>query len=445
MIPQSAPNAQDPHASIHTNGKVVNTADTPVTPIAVTRGNARADTTPRATWRDYVKVLHALDYTFRLNVLSDRVEVNGRPLDDVTEAIMLCELHERGFSSADVARRAITTQASKTKFHPVHEYLQGLTWDGKDHLAALAGYITDNHPPITYADGSSRSVFNAFLRRWLIGAIAKAHDPITGQNPMLVLDGAQGAGKSYLASWICPIQGMHVESSIRPDDKDYLVNLTTKFVWEVGELGSTVRRADRESLKQFLTLGSATYRPPYGRHPVTKPALASCIGTVNLEHGFLTDPTGNRRFWPLTLKSINHAYSSAIDVDQLWAQALVLYQSGERWTLSPEEKATHAQLCELYEVEDPYVDRLLRLFEVVPIADLTDESRRWLMSSAEIRDAMIADGERATNQQAFANAIGSTLRTLGVGSDVIRIGRTKAKRVWVGVRPRAQSLSDPQN
>lgn len=394
------------------------------------------------TWTHYVEAAESLGYSFRLNDLSNKVEVshdkwlpNGGDIDDVAEARLLSELHALQLKNVDVARRAFMTKAAQSRFHPVKEYLEGLEWDGADHIAALSSYFPDVHETINYDDGTTRTIFHAFFRRWLVGAVAKVHDPHKGQNAMLILDGAQGKGKSYFVNWLCPLKGLHIEAAIKPEDKDYLENLTTKWIWEVGELGATIRKADREALKAFLTLQEATYRPAYGRYTVRKPALASCIGTVNMEQGFLNDPTGNRRFWPLTLQTINWDYITNIKVYQVWAQAYALYKQGEPWALYPEERAAHAQLCTLYEIEDPYVDRVIRNFDIVPANRLADEHTKedWFMSTAEIADHLIAvGGVRANSLRALQMELATTMQLLGIAKGTLRT--TPLRRGYVGIR-----------
>ncbi|MFZ1757217.1 MAG: VapE domain-containing protein [Caldilineaceae bacterium] len=367
-----------------------------------------------ATWTDYVQAAHALGYSFRLNDLNDTVEVNGERITDVHEATLFSLLHARGLKNVDVARRAFLAAAAQRRFHPVQEYLSGLKWDGKDHISTLAAYFTDKHDPITYADGTKRTVFHAFFRRWLVGATAKVYDPTAAQNPMLILAGGQGKGKSYFAKWLCPLPDLHFEGAIRPEDKDYLSYLTTRWIWEVGELGATIRKADREALKEFITKQDATFRPAYGRHALVKPALASFIGTVNLDGALLSDPTGHRRFWPVELakdkESIDWGYATSIDVHQIWAQAYALYRAGEPWKLSTEEQAAHAVIVELYEVEDILAGYVQEYFRVEPDNPALYTHTTSIIST--LRDPSGADvkgSERGLSMQ-----LSSTLTRLGL-------------------------------
>ena len=387
-----------------------------------------------ATWRHYVAAAQNLGYTFRLNDLSDTVETNGERMTDVHEAILLSKLHEMGLKTPDVARRAFTTAAAQNRYHPVKEYFAGLKWDGEDHIGKLAGYFTDTHDQIEYKDGTQRTVFSAFFRRWLVGAVGKVYDSRQCQNPMLVLAGDQGSGKSYFAKWICPFPELHFEGAIHPDDKDFNGYLTTKWIWEVSELGSTMRKADRESLKDFITKQDATYRPAYARHPLVKPALSSFIGTVNFDGALLDDSTGHRRFWPVDVAIIDWKYSQDVDKSQVWAQACALYKAGEPWALSTEERAAHRAIVEVFEVEDIVAGYILEYFTVRP----GDESL-FLFTTDILSTLRKPDGADLTgSDDRLTKQVAKALTSLGLKRGRKRKaeddGRTQAQsRCWYGI------------
>ena len=197
---------------------------------------------------------------------------------------------------------------------------------------------------------------------------------------MLVLDGGQDAGKSHFAAWICPLKNHFMESGIQPDNNDHKIALVTTWIWEVVELGATTRRADREALKSFITLKDVTARKPYGRRPIHKPALASFIGTVNNESGFLNDPTGSRRFLTCTIANINWDYSKKLAVSDVWAQAYHLYKTGFNYKLTAAEKAKQVEVNEEYEVEEPLIAEVLSYYTITGNPDDFVSSKEILMT-----------------------------------------------------------------
>lgn len=82
---------------------------------------------------DYVKAYLASGVDFRLNTMSDRLEiVNGlsssRPLTDIDESVLLARLLDYGMSNEGHMRKALHTRAAENRYHPVQQYLEGLQW-----------------------------------------------------------------------------------------------------------------------------------------------------------------------------------------------------------------------------------------------------------------------------------------------------------------------------
>jgi putative DNA primase/helicase len=376
----------------------------------------------------YECVLTDLGYTFFRNVLADRLEyVRGeesttnpkRPMSDAIEASILCQVRIKGLVNDTTSRLVMADMGNKRAYHPVRSYLAGLKWDGVDHIAKLSGYFKDSHDVIKYNDGSERTMFHALFRRWMLGAVGKAYDPAMNQNPVLVLDGVQRIGKSFFCQWLCPNLTWFFEGPIKPEDKDYWEYLAAHLVWEVSEIGSTMRKADLDALKHFITKKECAWRPAYGRRQLQKPALASFIGTLNDAGGFLDDPTGNTRFRPVQVMAIDYGYSKEVKVDQLWAQALHLYTSGETYKLSQEEETSVLQNQELYEVENPVVDRILETYEI-------DPTFTHIVWNKEMNDYL---------GDVYPKAKAAALKKLGCVAIRLKI-QGNTQRGWKGLKPK---------
>jgi hypothetical protein len=323
---------------------------------------------------EYIKVLtEDLGYRFRMRAIDDLIEVNDLPISDAVRAEIRMKMRDLGYRKVSEVEDTYTVWAYYNQYHPVKDYLSGLCWDGADHLAVLSTYFRDDHEAVfnqVYAGEQAHTgsaVFYLWLRRWMIGAVAKVMD--ARQNVMLVLDGPQNCGKSYFVRWLGSVlPDYFIETPINPEDKDTWLRLIAKFVWEVGELGAIIRRADREAMKNFITTQVVTVRRSYGKFDTIKPALASLIGTINNEAGFLTDPTGNRRFLICRLTGIDWRYKE-LEPDQLWAQAVALYQEERSAALTAREAELQYQINLEYLVESPFELMLDQYFGVNPEVD----------------------------------------------------------------------------
>lgn len=355
---------------------------------------------------EYIDALVGLGYTFCMNDLDDTLEVNGKVISDGVEAEIRSRMRDLGYEKIKAMEDSYKSFAHNNRYHPIKRYLEGLTWDGEDHIFTLATYFDDNGMKIKYETGGERGVFLAFLRRWLIGAVAKVYG--RAQNPMLVLTGAQGKGKSYFAKWLCsPIPEHHIEESVKPDSNEHDRFLAKKWIWEVGELGATTKRQDIEALKQFLTRVDCDFRTPYAHNPVHKPAMASFIGTVNPSAGFLVDPTGNRRYIVVDLAAIKWLYAQEVDVNQVWAQAYHLWKSGESPALTEEEKAYQSISNEQHTIEDPYEGWVRRTFDI----DLLRED--WMLTTSQITATLQDRGVRG-DTRSIQMRLAETLKGIGL-------------------------------
>lgn len=346
---------------------------------------------------EYIEALAALGYRFRLNDLDDIVEVNGNPMSDVLRAKILTQMGDRGFKGVTRIEHVIICHAYDNSYNPVKDYLIGLQWNGQSHIETFLNHLD-------FAENAEFA--KVFFRRWMLGAVGKVLNQ--DQNFMLVLDGPQDIGKSYLARWLCPLPDYFIEDAIQPDDKDSLLRLMRHWIWEVGELQSTTRKADREALKRFISLKEAKVRRPYGHYDLQKHACASLIGTVNESgSGFLDDRTGSRRFAVVNLKSIDWSYSKAIDVNQLWAEIVAAYHVGERGVLSLEEKRAQSMINAGYNRLSSVEEYLWHYYEV------DAKSTGWL-PIAEILKTLEANGLTG-NQRANMMELAQILRSREAG------------------------------
>lgn len=264
----------------------------------------------------------------------------------------------------------LTYLADKNPFNPVAEWIQSAEWDGVDRLADLQATIRVRNEDACLLAGKLKRVL---IKRWLISAVEAAfsHDGVSAEG-VLVLQGSQGLGKTRWFKKLVP-EDLDLTKDgmlLRPDDKDSVKQVCSYWLVELGELDSTFRRADIAQLKGFITQSMDVMRRPYAQRESHFARRTVFFGSVNPRE-FLHDRTGNRRYWTLECERINHDHD--IDMQQLWAQMLVMRNNGESHRLLPDELDALNAHNDQYLAIDPVEERLLAGLDW----DATQDRWRW--------------------------------------------------------------------
>lgn len=266
------------------------------------------------------------------------------------------------------------TQANK--FHPVREYLTGLTWDCECRVDTLF---------IDYIGAEDTEYIRAVTRKWMCGAVARVMVPGIKFDTAIVLYGAQGLGKSLILERLG--RKWFNNSLVDIKTKDALEQIQGSWINELAELAPTYKN-DNEIVKAFISRTSDRFRSPYGRRTEEYPRQCVFAGSTN-NLMFLKDRTGNRRFWPITgdkdRKTKNAWDITQDDIDQLWAEAYYYWSNGESLVLEGdlEEEALRIQLShteggELVGLIEEYLEMLLpEDWESLDIFDRRDYIRNY--------------------------------------------------------------------
>lgn len=242
--------------------------------------------------------------------------------------------------------------AAKSKgraFHPVRDYLNGLSWDGVARLDRFAE---------THLGAIGTPYTSAVWRLWMISAVARVMSPGCQVHHVPILEGKQGSGKSTAIRALSPQSSWINDSPIKIGDRDGMDALRGHWIVEFAELESLSGR-ESSKVKSFLTSAVDTYRKAYGKETEKVPRQCVMIGTVNPEEGYLQDPTGNRRFWPIKTGDIR-VDDIERDRDQLWAEALSYYTDGAAWHMTDRAIVELAMAEQQHrEAVDPWEETIL--------------------------------------------------------------------------------------
>ena len=146
-------------------------------------------------------------------------------------------------------------------------------------------------------------------------------------------------------------------AAIDISDKDSYQQIHSSWIYEFAELENVVTGRNESRIKAWLTSSHDTFRAPYARTVSRRPRSCVIGGTTNRTQ-ILTDDTGSRRFMIVPVTEPVPREPLAAARDQLWAEAVVAYETGEPWWLDRDADAEREESSRDYEDEDPWQDAI---------------------------------------------------------------------------------------
>lgn len=263
----------------------------------------------------------------------------------------------------------INDRAYRRRVNPVRDYLESLSWDGTKRVeTCLPGVVATAYTKLV-------------ARKCMTAAVARMMEPGIKWDHMLVIYGLEGLGKSH---WIDKMAKGYSSKLGRIGDKDTLITMQRSWIMTSDE-GHTMKKADFDAQKEFITGTADIFRMPYEREAQVHKRHCVIWGTTN-DDVFLKRQEGNRRF--LVVRSEGKVDFNLLTdeyIDQVWAEAMHYYREGEQlWleededTLARTEREEFTEEDALHGIIQHYVDTL------VPEHwdSMSPENRQgWLMNS----------------------------------------------------------------
>ncbi|MBQ7522324.1 MAG: hypothetical protein IJU14_05530, partial [Clostridia bacterium] len=243
--------------------------------------------------------------------------------------------------TTQVISEYILLLATRRKYNPILDLITSTPWDGVNRIVQLFDILGLKGQ--TEDDLYSQ----IYIQKWLMQCVCVLYNDIRkpfAPDLVLVLQGRQGLGKTRILEHLAMLpQYFGGGLCLDPRNKDSVMQVTNKWIVELGEIGSTMRK-DIDLVKSYLTMSVDEYRAPYGRAFTRYPRRTSFAGTVN-DYEYLIDETGNRRFLTIPLSdTLRIDYEKQIapfDALQLWAQVWELVKDKDKsscFRLSDAEK-----------------------------------------------------------------------------------------------------------
>lgn len=258
------------------------------------------------------------------NLLTNNAERDGRRWTDADEAESQMYIEKAyGIFSREKHAAALRLLFKKRQYHPIQQLVNDLEWDGEERCEHfLHEWAKCDDTP--YTREVSRLIF--------AGGIHRLYHPGCKFDDVPVLIGTQGSGKSTLVRWLALNDNYYSEATCISGQRA-IEQLAGAWIVEFAELSAIKTEKSAEAVKAYITRQRDKYRMPYDRNVSELPRRCTFIGTTNTAQ-FLTDQTGGRRFYPVTVRCNgydlhDHENECRDYIAMCWAEARDKYERGQ--------------------------------------------------------------------------------------------------------------------
>ena len=136
------------------------------------------------------------------------------------------------------------------------------------------------------------------------------------------------------------------------------------WICEMSELLALTKTKEVEAVKSYMTKLVDTYRRPFDRRVTDHKRQCIFIGTTNKQQ-FLTDKTGNRRFYPVMVDQsgyelFDQEQELKAEILQCWAEAKAKFDKGEMKPYADRKLQRQIQAMQNRAVEEDYREELIK-------------------------------------------------------------------------------------
>lgn len=216
----------------------------------------------------------------------------------------------------------VSAYAKRNSFHPVVQELNNLPpWDG---VPRVNTWLQQHFGAVHHPDYYTGDVF----RKWLLASISRTYNPGTKFDWMIILEGPSGGGKNTFIQGLCGQDSWYCSDvpNIEFKQQDAILAVNDARIVHFEEL-TEFNRTAINVLKKFITKTSDSVRKPYERTRETLLRPCVFIGCTNDREDYINDDTPEkRRFCPIIVGDLDFDQFKQ-DRDQIWAEALHMYNS----------------------------------------------------------------------------------------------------------------------
>lgn len=286
-------------------------------------------------------------------------------MDDKLFAIYVADVQSKlrshgflgnGFPSEAVMGRALDIVTYHNRRNMFKEWVEVHEWDGVPRVRTWFKKKFGATAPPLRSIGKEDYYLEQVSEMWFVGVIRRQyHETKHEIVPVLISD--QGIGKGNNIKMMAGQDCWYVESTESINHrKEFLDSIKGAVIVELSE-AKQLKDDDARLLKGFISASKDNYRKPYAKYSKPYPRRFGLIATSN-DDTIFKDETGGRRYFPMYLDPSQSEYMSHYDVEQVWAEALVLLKEGHLWYTDEDIEEVAAIMQDFGMEEDSNVDAI---------------------------------------------------------------------------------------
>lgn len=360
-------------------------------------------------------------YDLRINSVTQKVESRKPQSKDIftplEENNLMFELFEYGFTKFKEELKALLGSSRIIRFDPFIHYFESLPkWEKSDpdYINELAGYVkTDN-----------QDWWEHMFKKHLVRCVAQSTGESGFNKQCLTLVGKQNDGKTRFLDFLVPPDlSDYARKGFDFGKKEGLFSLAQNFMINLDELASFEKKELNNEFKSVLSESSIRYTPKFANYEITVQRRANFVASTN-QIEFLTDETGNVRWLPFVINSINHDHGGdrgygKLDINKIWAQAYTLLRTGFIHQLTPSEIEHQEHINKRFFKTSDEMDIIGRYMRPSEKGNINAEFK----TSTQIKEYL----DTKTSIRLYTNQIGKAMSSLGYA----RVSGYDPKKVWV--------------
>ena len=271
------------------------------------------------------------------------------------------------------------------------------------------------------------------FKKWFVAMVASWMKDEVVNHQVLVLIGRQGIFKT---TWLEHLIPPHLRqyccklANSTQFSKDDRLRIAEFAMINMDELDAMTPR-ELNAMKSIITASDVNERAAYGYTKERRVRLASFCASSN-KHEFLTDLTGNRRWLPFEVESIQNPFCTPLPYNMLYAQARYLIEHDFNYWFELDEIATLEEHNDTFRAQDSEEQLLPILF------DIPAEGRGEFMTTAQISERLVSYGN--IKKPMSMSQLGMLLGRQGYKS-VTRGRRNARARGWIVYQRDAEEIN----